>query len=584
MDRHLLVPPDRWCITRSEFFAFIEEVRLLWKLDKIPDGDRPNPSHSDPNHGPNLYQVNEHYVKPVTCAAGGMSYALMKHAEGLPCQVFLSHAWAEGLFELGDLVSRGWPRLQGLVNVYCCLLANPQNLNIEVLLNVPPEESPFAKAMKRATHVLVIPNDTVSIYTRLWCVYEAYLGTRWAKTVMMPMRPRPSVQCAAVMQTLLLPWSLGVLVGSALTAVLIHFRQTQKLVIILAMFVNVTLTALCFITSCMAKLGSASRRAWVKFAIVRTVHIGLTFTSAALACMWLSFPSPTGNSWESFLHYFIPVAVTLFNLLRVAQINQQQLESRELRRQAGNLHIQTLEDATCSHPLDEERIRLAISGREAEVDMAIRVLMEAGSYNECLRRRYEAGLSVKGLGNTDLVVKTFLVVILWALSIVDSIGFSQNSFVNCELHPFWLDVSIVFLITAAVTFPIVIWVLVRNGGPHRGAFASIICSRAASAALGLPLLIEIDCHLLRSIDLIMVDSPCPTQVSWWMVTGFRPLMAAMSALWSVLGLLFCFERSASQLFACSHCEEPESSDSEASSDASEATSLSQRAASFRSSG
>ena len=71
-----------------------------------------------------------------------------------------------------------------------------------------------------------------------------------------------------------------------------------------------------------------------------------------------------GTSWDHFLHFFIPVAVTLFNLLRVAQINQQQLESREVCTQAGNLHVQTLDDATSSHPLDEERIRLAISGRE----------------------------------------------------------------------------------------------------------------------------------------------------------------------------------------------------------------------------
>ena len=42
---------------------------------------------------------------------------------------------------------------------------------------------------------------------------------------------------------------------------------------------------------------------------------------------------------------------------------------------------------------------------QAEVDMAIRVLMQAGSYNESLRRRYEAGLSIKGLGSTDLIIK-----------------------------------------------------------------------------------------------------------------------------------------------------------------------------------
>ena len=37
--------------------------------------------------------------KPVTLKAGGMSYALMKHPEGLPCDVFISHAWAEGTMD-----------------------------------------------------------------------------------------------------------------------------------------------------------------------------------------------------------------------------------------------------------------------------------------------------------------------------------------------------------------------------------------------------------------------------------------------------------------------------------------------------
>lgn len=30
----------------------------------------------------------------------------------------------------------------------------------------------------------------VGIYTRLWCVYEAYLGTQYGKTCIMPARPR----------------------------------------------------------------------------------------------------------------------------------------------------------------------------------------------------------------------------------------------------------------------------------------------------------------------------------------------------------------------------------------------------------
>eukprot|EP00435_Cladocopium_sp_Y103_P016088 s32_g4.t1 len=114
MEFHLRVPPEKWCITKAEFFAFVEEVRSLWESGtwKI---DWHATSHSggsygssstvtrrftqlfqDEVSGPNLYEVNERFVKPLTREAGGMSYALMKHPDGLLCQVFISHAWAEG--------------------------------------------------------------------------------------------------------------------------------------------------------------------------------------------------------------------------------------------------------------------------------------------------------------------------------------------------------------------------------------------------------------------------------------------------------------------------------------------------------
>lgn len=210
MELHRRVPAERWCITKAEFFAFVEDVRSLWKENYFPHA--PGPEHtrstssSSNQHlrgftlwmgdeenghstsilslfpalsiffrrlshrfhwqgvcrGPNLYVVNEHYVKPMTAEAGGMSYALMKHPEGLLCEVFISHAWAEGILELGDHVRRAWPRLQRMHNLYCCLLANPQNLDMGMWLNVPPSQSPFARAMQRASHVLIIPNSTAA--------------------------------------------------------------------------------------------------------------------------------------------------------------------------------------------------------------------------------------------------------------------------------------------------------------------------------------------------------------------------------------------------------------------------------------
>merc|ERR1719401_1843238 len=85
--------------------------------------------------------VSEQFVKPVTRRAGGMSWALMMHPEGLPCDLFITHCWREGVFELVSKVLHSWPL--GARGAYCCVLSNPQCLDIESLLE-DPRKSPFA--------------------------------------------------------------------------------------------------------------------------------------------------------------------------------------------------------------------------------------------------------------------------------------------------------------------------------------------------------------------------------------------------------------------------------------------------------
>ncbi|CAE7334751.1 unnamed protein product, partial [Symbiodinium pilosum] len=305
-----------------------------------------------------------------------MSYALMKHPDGLLCQVFISHAWAEGIFELSDLVRRGWPRLQSLRNLYCCLLANPQNLDISALLSVPPEESPFAKAMQRASHVLVIPNDTVSIYTRLWCVYEAYLGTCWHKTCIMPARPQRSQQCSVAVRTLLVPSTLGLLLGCFwLLAVFHGCSSCPRCFVDPFLSASATLTTACFVASLVMECFHRRLRVWVKCIIIRSVHILIICICAAVSVPYLALV-PVGQSpWSRIFQQLIPCALCVFNVCRAAQLNQHQLEDvwqrrraritdMELSKQASLLAIQTLEDANCSDPHDEARIRQAIHGYE----------------------------------------------------------------------------------------------------------------------------------------------------------------------------------------------------------------------------
>ena len=62
------------------------------------------------------------------------------------------------------------------------MLANPQNLDIAALLQ-SPSSSPFALALQSSKYMLVVPNRHKSVYTRLWCGYEAYLAFQSNKII-----------------------------------------------------------------------------------------------------------------------------------------------------------------------------------------------------------------------------------------------------------------------------------------------------------------------------------------------------------------------------------------------------------------
>ena len=134
----------KWCVTREDF----RQLRRM-VVEAIKDG-RIHPTQMDPFNtqdrtvGPCVHTVNNQFIKPVTAEAGNMSWALMLHPEGLDCDLFITHAWQEGIFELIAKVLNSWPR--GARHAYCCVLSNPQNLGISDLI-ANPRTSPFAKAL-----------------------------------------------------------------------------------------------------------------------------------------------------------------------------------------------------------------------------------------------------------------------------------------------------------------------------------------------------------------------------------------------------------------------------------------------------
>ena len=128
--------------------------------------------------GPNMHQVNMGLIKPITLAGDessdfipGLSYSLMMNyaSGGLPCEVFFSHAWDEGVFELLDRAIVAWP--PGCKGAYICCLSNPQNLNIGSLIGSRIDCSPFYRILTHAPPpkwFTMLANTNTPIHSRLW--------------------------------------------------------------------------------------------------------------------------------------------------------------------------------------------------------------------------------------------------------------------------------------------------------------------------------------------------------------------------------------------------------------------------------
>ena len=102
--------PKLWGISKAQLIEFGTEVRAALNRGEIkgqPDPAKPfyypQDKFDDPKTGPNMHQVNAGLIKPMTLTGtnkepafmSGLSYAVMRNfaTGGLPCQLFISHAW-----------------------------------------------------------------------------------------------------------------------------------------------------------------------------------------------------------------------------------------------------------------------------------------------------------------------------------------------------------------------------------------------------------------------------------------------------------------------------------------------------------
>jgi len=152
---HTVVDPAMWCVTPDQFFKFINDVYKEF-----------------PNKDPTVNDVVDVMVRPM-CEESGTSYALQLNPTGVAVRQFVVHAWSQGVKQLGHAIKSANPT----GGIWICFLSMPQALKpeeAEALLGDDLWESPFAQAINNSMRVLAARTQSVSLFERLWCIFELY--------------------------------------------------------------------------------------------------------------------------------------------------------------------------------------------------------------------------------------------------------------------------------------------------------------------------------------------------------------------------------------------------------------------------
>ncbi|CAE7945259.1 unnamed protein product [Symbiodinium necroappetens] len=432
---HDIVAPNRWCVTRSDLIYLRHEVWRAIQCGEIRPCDESDPFEpSDDQYGPNIHTVNRQYIMPVTEEAGKVSWALMRHPDGLDCDLFISHAWQEGVFEFLSKVLHSWP--SGSRHVWCCMLANPQNLDIGSYL-LSPGTSPFAQALKASSCVLVVPNRHCSIYTRLWCGYEAYRAHEEGKTIYIA-RASNNKRLRHAIIWANLSGLLGMICGFCSRH--IKIQPTPLYVGVAAACISANINH----NRCRRLLNRIGAMA-VGIIIMhwRTVEFAPDNDGIEEVPAFTAFVEQ---------RLLLLAGLTFFVLLEVDRVNGEAKMQEAKHLSCG--FSGSIVQATCSKQVDAERIFGEIGAKTVDVDYAIHVLLAAGMSSPTLRDISHRGIDVRGAGHAEIAFPfVALVPLVWETlwSIYCDFVYLKND-ISFEYIPLWFWESITVLARLGLLF------------------------------------------------------------------------------------------------------------------------------------
>eukprot|EP00931_Biecheleriopsis_adriatica_P055957 TRINITY_DN33175_c0_g1_i2.p1 TRINITY_DN33175_c0_g1~~TRINITY_DN33175_c0_g1_i2.p1 ORF type:complete len:613 (+),score=63.18 TRINITY_DN33175_c0_g1_i2:39-1841(+) len=404
------VPITSWCVTFRDLVFLRDCLQKAVADGEIQPSERDQFVTNDNEVGPNMYTVCGQYIKPLTQKAGNMSWALMRHPEGIPCDLFITHAWIEGMYEFIDKALNSWP--SGKKACYICLLSNPQNLDISSLIS-SPRNSPFALCLGTSTHMLVIPNRCVSIYSRLWCVYEAFLAYQHEKVIFTAAPPK-SKTLIKHLAVLAVPCATGCIIGGGVIDGCALADELQELLpaclviaVLTKLFNSLDWPGLAIHTMC---------NIWLRFPLLffstiagaglAGVVSAASLREYAMGCLE-QYDMPAESHWK--IHGTLVLSLTLTFYFFACEVDRvlecrASEEALQLSRQ-----FTSVEAAGCSNQDDAVRIKSEIDQEMLNVDHAVQVLRAAGMSTPSLRGASALGVDISGAGRISISNMSFVI-------------------------------------------------------------------------------------------------------------------------------------------------------------------------------
>jgi len=180
---HTALHPRYWGVTRAQLAKFESELGEAVRLGQVlntsivGDGTTEYSDELFERDGPTIRQVNAMFIRPRTNETAPVlpfaSFALQwNDVAGLECELFVSHAWDQGVFDFVTSLLSVWPHRCGGAYISC--LSNPQNLSIADLVGDPYEPPFFKVLMAQPRLMIMVASEVTPVHSRLWCCFEAY--------------------------------------------------------------------------------------------------------------------------------------------------------------------------------------------------------------------------------------------------------------------------------------------------------------------------------------------------------------------------------------------------------------------------